>query len=133
VFKKSPPSGAAPKDLKDAFLAKYDGYSWDGPALVLNPWSALNAFYWGRLGDFWYQSGPPRFLDALIRKDWRVSEIFKTDSRLSAATNVVDVGAMTPLATLFQAGYLTVAEVEEGSAEPRYRPRFPNLEVEAGW
>jgi hypothetical protein len=128
--------GVFPKDItkeafKETILAKYDGYSWDGQTRLLNPWSVLSLFEQSKFGDFWYDSGPPKFMHDLVTKDWRIYEIFKTDSFLTDSMNTIDVGNMSSPALLFQSGYLTIGRIESDSESTRYYLRFPNQEVEA--
>jgi hypothetical protein len=98
---------------------------------MLCPWSVFNSFKHCTFDDYWLQSGSPKFLRDLASKDWGLHEIFKTDSFLNNTMNTIDIGAMDPLALLFQAGYLTVDHIDKTSDKSwRYYLRFPNQEVE---
>jgi hypothetical protein len=70
-------------------------------------------------------------MDALVGEDFRTCEVFNYGAFPTDSVNAVDVGTRSPPATLFQSGHLTVDVVENVSGERRYRPRYPNLEVEA--
>jgi hypothetical protein len=124
------PPGASEDDLKSEILERYDGYSWDGETRVLNPWSVFSVFDQDDFSDFWLNTGQPRFLSELAPEDFRIHEIFKTDSFLNDSLNSIDVGSLAPVAILFQTGYLTVASREVVEKTLRYYMRFPNLEVE---
>jgi hypothetical protein len=122
---------ATNQTIRKKILSRYDGYTWDGETRLLNPWSVFNAFKWKRFGSFWFDSGPPTFLNKLVKKDWRLHEVFKSDSYLTALDNVIDIGDMSPIALLFQSGYLTISRVRKKLDPTRYYLRFPNTEVQA--
>jgi hypothetical protein len=125
------PPEATVDDLKKELLTLYDGYSWDGEYHLLNPWSVFEAFEINELGNFWFTSGTPSFLNELAHKDFNIYEIFQTDTHLKGNQNAIDIGNMKPLALLFQSGYLTVDHREVIANEKRYYLRFPNLEVQS--
>ncbi|MEN9867233.1 MAG: hypothetical protein RL748_2823, partial [Pseudomonadota bacterium] len=107
----------------------YNGYNWLGEA-VYNPWSLLNLFENQDFRGYWWESGKPSFLLKLLeRKKVFVPHLsaFHTDADLLGKFDVDDI---SPDALLFQAGYLTIRQVEKSNAGNRYTLGYPNLEVE---
>jgi hypothetical protein len=123
---------ATVEQLRKKILTLYDGYSWGTQSRLLNPWSVFSAFQKIEFGSFWLSSGKSQFLSELTGKDFRFQEVFRSDNYLTRDLNVIDVGEMSPLALLFQAGYLTVGkrEVIPNAGGYSYYLRIPNLEVE---
>ena len=116
-------------NLRDAILAWYDGYSWDGKTKLLNPFSLLSFFSQRRLESFWYASGTPNFLIDLIKKK---PESFATLKNFEIRERVLDTFNIRVMETeplLFQTGYLTVKEVIRSIGPTVYVLDMPNLEV----
>lgn len=107
----------------------YNGYSWLGES-VYNPWSLLNLFEQRRFSGFWWESGKPSFLlKLLVRKKVFVPRLaaLHTDEDLLGKFDIDDI---SPDALLFQAGYLTIRQVENVGGVNSYTLGYPNLEVE---
>jgi hypothetical protein len=83
------PSEATLNDLKEKLLARYYGYSWDGKSRLLNPWSIISAFISNKLGNYWVDSGTPNFLNTLVTKDFKIHEVFHTESYLTETLNAI--------------------------------------------
>ena len=110
-------------------LSWYDGYSWDGKNSVINPFVLLSFFAEERFSNFWYASGTPYFLMALLKEK---PESFLTLKNLEISEMVLDSFdlrriELEPL--LFQTGYLTVAEKRFRGDSASYLLKIPNLEV----
>jgi hypothetical protein len=116
--------------LKD----EYDGYHFckDSEGLF-NPFSLLSAFKQNKLGQYWFRSGTPGPLVAMLRRyqqrgNFDISTFEnsvavsyeKFDSPLEAETG--------PLPLLYQAGYLTIKE----SVGDKFILGIPNSEVRVG-
>ncbi|MDR2199029.1 MAG: AAA family ATPase [Deltaproteobacteria bacterium] len=56
------------KGLKSKILDWYNGYNWEGPTKVLNPYSIINFFKNTYFDNFWILSGRPGRLSALIKE-----------------------------------------------------------------
>ncbi|WP_338849223.1 AAA family ATPase [Massilia sp. W12] len=118
--------------LGDLPMAKikqwYNGYNWLGTP-VYNPWSLLNLFDNQQFKAYWIETGMSTFLVQLLKKkNFFLPGLsgWYTDMDLSGKFNIDNI---SPIALLFQTGYLTIKEVEERDFEYRYTIDFPNLEV----
>ncbi|MBO7411163.1 MAG: AAA family ATPase [Ottowia sp.] len=111
---------------------QYDGYLFHPKAEhVYNPFSLLNALSKNKLGDYWFESGTPRFLVHMMKREGITAESLTSDAISPTRLGALDSLATDPLPILYQSGYLTIA-----SATPRtghYRLKFPNEEVESGF
>lgn len=115
---------------REKIRAWYNGYNWTG-ASVYNPFDLLLLFQKRQFRPFWFETGTPTFLVELLteRGAWLpgLEQVIATESLLSA----FEVGDISTEALMFQAGYLTIDHVQRIGAQPRYRLRYPNLEVRA--
>ena len=115
--------------IRDEILAWYDGYSWDGEARVINPFSLLSFFAQERFSNFWYASGTPTFLIKLI-KEKPSSFLSLKDLEISErALDTFNIRKMSAAPLLFQTGYLTVLERRFRGASDSYLLSMPNHEV----
>jgi hypothetical protein len=119
-------------DLKKRILEWYDGYSWDGKSSVLNPWAVLTFFDRREFDAFWLETGPPSFLETMIKSGQiNIANIFN-DNFFAESMNIIDIGNKRNLkALLFQTGYLTVGRIARHGQRIQYFLNFPNLEVRA--
>ncbi len=109
----------------------YDGYRFSKNGEdIYNPYSLLSAFAEGEIGSYWYATGTPTFLTDRIRKDgfrlWNLNREKLDASSMSSSDSYLK----TPVALLYQTGYLTIS-----GYNPRfgtYTLRIPNREVEMG-
>ena len=109
----------------------YDGYRFSKNCEdIYNPYSLFSAFAEGELGSYWYATGTPSFLTDRLRKDgfrlWNLNKEKLDASSMSSSDSYLK----TPVALLFQTGYLTIS-----GYNPRfetYMLRIPNREVEMG-
>ena len=109
----------------------YDGYRFsENCEDIYNPYSLFSAFTEGKIGSYWYATGTPTFLTDRLRKDdFRLWNLNKEKLDASSMTSS-DSYLKTPVALLFQTGYLTIS-----GYNPRfetYMLRIPNREVEMG-
>ena len=118
---------------RDPLLAEiqawYDGYSWNGRDHVYNPVSILNFFSKRDFANYWFSTGTPTFLIQLAKQvEVDVSQLERKQvSRLLFDSFALD--KMNIFALLFQAGYLTITEVQRKRFAPFYTLRYPNREV----
>lgn len=111
----------------ETLLQKYDGYRFTfGKEYVCNPFSIINAFKSGHLGDYWIMSGTSKILvDYLCESNFSLEELttrWVPEAELSSTYSRAD-----PLSLFFQTGYLTIADYENGY----YRLAIPNEEVQS--
>jgi hypothetical protein len=123
------------KEVLAQIKAHYNGYSWDGIAenQVYNPFSLVNFFNDFQFQNYWFETGTPTVLVRGARKQ-QISmeslENFKTGADLLKSANLKEFYS---LALLFQAGYLTIKQVENLEWEREYTLGFPNREVRSSF
>ncbi|MDJ0836393.1 MAG: AAA family ATPase [Acidobacteriota bacterium] len=129
-------------DLEETYALleeTYNGYCFSGgDERVFNPWSVLNAFKLGRVGNFWFESGSPKFLMAELSKRLKSGQPFDPnryyDLRIRAdMLPSLDIRRADLDTLLFQAGYLTIKKTSGTPRNPYYHLGFPNREVEQSW
>ncbi len=108
----------------------YDGYHFARRSPdIYNPFSLLYAFDDGEFGSYWFQSGTPESLVRQIRNGGNfLPEMFDETVEESIISNI-DMSQSTPIALLYQTGYLTIKEFEQPNL---FRLGIPNLEVRQG-
>jgi hypothetical protein len=120
-----------PETLRRRVLHWYDGYSWDGESWMLNPFSLLNFMDGGRFASYWYQSGTPKFLMDMLKKQPGIYAGIENAAISEYELEKSDLSHLPFIPLLFQTGYLTVSEMTGGRGEDpiAYRLRLPNAEV----
>ena len=107
----------------------YNGYGWSGRESVYNPFDVLLLLDRHEFGDWWFETGTPRFLvDTLIRRQvssLQLDKMVATRQLISA----FDVEEMATEALLFQTGYLTIRRRVNIGHQPIYHLGYPNREV----
>ncbi len=115
------------QDTHNRLKSYYDGYhfSADNMVDIYNPFSLINALDLSKLSNFWAASGAtsllPKFVDDLDVSLEHFAHCY-IDSTTLETCDVCDGGAEL---FLYQSGYLTVKELEDGV----YTLGFPNEEV----
>lgn len=109
----------------------YDGYHFvPGSPDLYNPFSLLSAFARGRIDPYWFGSGTPTSLIAMLKTyGWELADLEGCEaaaSEFDAPTESMD----TPLPMLYQAGYLTIKAYDDASLT--YTLGIPNREVRQG-
>ena len=117
--------GESAAQLYDQIKLWYNGYSWDSPDRLYNPFSILNFFASGKFHNYWWDTGTPTFLIKQLRKGFHYDL-----EGLEAGHDVFESYTLENLewqSLLFQTGYLTIKDYDE---ELRlYTLGYPNLEV----
>ena len=103
----------------------YNGYSWGGPEKVYNPFSLLSYLNYRIIQNFWFETGTPTLLVKKMR-DQRFYDIDEVTAGTNALTSF-DIERISPIALLFQTGYLTVKEYIPTAGVCLLH--YPNLEV----
>ena len=107
----------------------YNGYRWLGEGKLYNPFGLLQLFQTRRFRPYWFESGTPAFLpNTLLERKVApaaLEGLVVGEEDLSA----FDVEHVKTEALLFQTGYLTILDEEEGAAGYLYRLGYPNREV----
>jgi hypothetical protein len=113
-------------ELIERIRVQYNGYSWDGVHKVYNPFLILLLFKYLRFGDYWFQTGTPTFLIALL-KEQRIYKI--ADMQVPEVLfNSYDLENLDARVLMFQTGYLTVKKIDLD--RKRFTLGYPNQEVE---
>lgn len=110
---------------------RYDGYhfSEECPDLY-NPYSLLNALSAQAIKDYWIMSGTPEFLIKLLGNvDSDFDKIFNSNGT-PASLGTLDVALFSPVALLYQTGYLTLKSYDPDL--DLYTLGIPNKEVNFG-
>lgn len=119
-------------EMRVMLKAQYDGYHFsDCMADIYNPFSLLNAFSTGRIGDYWFKSGTPTYLIRLLsHTDENMNEI---TGKYYSAEEFIDYKANVeqPLPMIYQSGYLTIKDFD--LEENTFLLDYPNKEVKRGF
>ena len=106
----------------------YNGYNWTGEA-VYNPFDALLLFDSREFRPYWFETGTPTFLIDLLTAEQiflpRLEQLAGDEELLST----FDVSDISPVALMFQAGYLTISRTEVLGGRSYYVLGYPNREV----
>ncbi|MDE5662826.1 MAG: ATP-binding protein [Muribaculaceae bacterium] len=116
----------------DAFKANFDGYHFcANGADIYNPFSVLSAFAAQSIDDYWFESGTPRFLVKLMRRDeFHLGSLEGLRRTKRGLTDLIDLSG-DYVALLYQSGYLTLKGYDPTTEE--YLLGFPNKEVSKGF
>ncbi len=114
---------------RDKVKEWYDGYNFLGES-VYNPFDILlfikNNYVFS---NYWFTTGTPTFLIKLIQKQNyfipRLENLRISNSQIDSF-NIENI-KLEPI--LFQAGYLTIKDIEQSGAITMYNLSFPNLET----
>ena len=120
------------KNIRDKILEWYDGYSWDGGARVINPYSLISFLEHERFSGYWFASGTPRFLMNIIKQNPGAYLNLKNLEMTELMLDSADIDRISIEPVLFQAGYLTVKEVIPTGETPVYVLDIPNNDVREG-
>jgi hypothetical protein len=115
---------------RDQLRRWYNGYNWRGVS-VYNPFDLLLLFDKREFRAWWFETGTPTFLTKLMAERGFFTPKLAALQVSGDLISTFDVGAITPEALLFQAGYLTIhQETQTVSGNWRYTLGYPNREVE---
>ncbi len=107
----------------------YNGYNWTGER-VYNPYDVLLFLQEHTYKAHWFSTGSSAWLvDNIATNQLNmhdIEDITYDDADLAR----FDIDEMSPVAILFQAGYLTINQVKERAMGVRYTLKYPNIEVQ---
>ena len=123
--------GCLPKEALELLKKEYDGYHFSERLIdIYNPFSLLNCLHNQKIDNYWIQSGLPTFLARKLDKSSSpFSSIFNSKED-SISLSTVDAAFDSPVALLYQTGYLTIKSYDRELKE--YRLGIPNREVDHG-
>lgn len=118
------------EETDEVLKKKYDGYHFCcGSEDIYNPYSVLNVFDKQKLENYWIKSGIPTLLSKmLIKHNIDLKILFESKCSEDALENL-DYETFNPEALLYQTGYLTIKDFENGV----YTLGIPNEEVKEGF
>ena len=118
--------GLSVEALLSALKRRYDGYHFTRNCPdIYNPFSLLNCLKYQRLDNYWYSTGTPTLLTKEIAHFAIDPEKLEGFWASEMDFNVPIETAETPIAVLYQSGYVTMKSARNG----KYRLGFPNEEV----
>ena len=124
-------NGMSADEARTRLKKRYDGYLFNRKAEnVYNPFSLLNAFSQNELGDYWFESGTPKFLAKILQRRNFDLENLPDEPIAASRLTALDTLGSNPLPILYQSGYLTLGDWDDMN---NYYLRFPNEEVERGF
>jgi hypothetical protein len=85
----------------------------------------------GNYHDRWFETGSPSFLIDLLTERRAFLPKLERIEASEALLSAFEIGDISTEALLFQTGYLTIDSMRRVGGMPRYRLRYPNLEVRA--
>ena len=94
---------------------------------VYNPFSLLNALDNCQLGNYWFQSGNPKFLAVRLKEDHIDLHALQKSVETGTRLQDLDLAMTNPVPLLFQTGYLTIKRYDRDFDE--YSLGYPNREV----
>jgi hypothetical protein len=97
--------------LINFILAKYNGYSWDGKTKILNPYSINYCFSKQKLDNYWMKTGPPLLLEHAMAQNPTDYLQPNLKNLLDEEVDNTEIDDLSPVAVLFQTGYLTISEI----------------------
>ncbi len=114
---------------RDEIRRWYNGYNWTGKS-VYNPFDLLLLFSKRKFEPYWFETGTPTFLvDLLTERQAFTPELEQRITDMDLLSSF-DVDHIETDALLFQAGYLTLSQVEQIlPGEWLYTLGYPNQEV----
>lgn len=115
-----------------ALKRKYDGYHFSPKSPdIYNPFSLLKALKEKNLKDYWFETGTPTFLAKQIKKyNIEPEAIDEGFDATESVFNIPTETAVTPIAVLYQSGYLTIKGFRQRGSV--YKLAIPNEEVREG-
>jgi hypothetical protein len=118
-------TGIPVAELPEKIKEYYNGFSFDGEALVYNPFSTLSLLQRGFFDNYWMESGSTSFIRNFLReKNLTVDQFRNLPVQRSFLTSPGEIESTPPHGFLYQAGYLTLRKRDDG-----YCLDYPNFEV----
>lgn len=128
VDKLATENGMSREETLAELKERYDGYHFASDLRdVYNPFSIVRVLDNCQFGNYWLQSGNPRFLAIKLREKGIDLMSLQRSMETSAQLQDVDLAMTNPLPLLFQMGYLTIKGYDRTFDE--YSLGYPNREV----
>jgi len=118
---------------RDEIRTWYNGYNWLGEEKLYNPHDILHLFRKREFQAHWFKSGEPGYLYRLLTER-KVSTMDLEKCVVDADTvSKFELDTFSSEALLFQSGYLTITEKEQGGSHILYHLDYPNFEVRSSF
>ncbi len=122
--------GQTPEQVLDSLRSYYNGYRFsEKDVRVYNPFSVLKALNEQAFKNYWFETGTPTFLVNLLHENRWYLPTIENMQATESVFSVYEIERLQPEALLFQTGYVTVKNVEEGL----YTFDYPNQEVKSAF
>lgn len=109
----------------------YNGYNWGGES-VYNPFDILLFLNSSKKAfkPYWIETGNATFLiDKIVNEKINLAQIQQEIADVLVLSSF-EVGDISPIALMFQTGYLTIDKVVYKAGMELYHLKFPNMEVQ---
>lgn len=107
---------------------RYDGYHFSASSPdIFNPFSLLSTFARNRMGSYWFETGTPSYLVALLH---RLNRPFSKFAPIEVSARFLESAGLLssdPMAAFYQSGYLTIKSYNKDY--DTYILDYPNEEV----
>ncbi|MDR0912968.1 MAG: ATP-binding protein [Methanobrevibacter sp.] len=123
-------NGLSNEEVLEKIKQWYDGYSWDGENNLYNPYSTLLLFDEKVFSPHWFETGTPKFLIDIIKHIKDIKPVLEPTNAYKDDLDGFDPLNIEDATLLFQAGYLTIKEIDKTQGEYEYTLDLPNYEVE---
>ncbi len=112
---------------------RYDGYHFHQKRhlAMYNPYSVLNTFRTNEFGSYWFETGTPSYLVALLQRFDTNLEDMSHNITSDDVLNCIDTRFTSAIPVIYQSGYLTIKDYDKEFQT--YTLGFPNEEVEEGF
>lgn len=110
----------------------YNGYRFSTEETkVYNPYSVVHLFNIQEFNNFWLETGTPRFLIQLMKKQYSEINDIETAELNEQSLGTFEIQELPLLAILFQTGYITIADFSYANDGKTilYKMTYPNQEV----
>lgn len=123
--------GVSEKEILAKLKKNYDGYRFAGNGSdMYNPWSVLNAMQKGEIKNYWNGTGLPTIIVEMLKNVGEDLKDFINTQCTEPELQGFDLSNPSPLALMYQTGYLTIKGYDREFEE--YRMGIPNEEVRQG-
>ena len=115
------------EEMSNELKERYDGYHFtdNSTGILLNTFAKMD------LGSYWFETGTPSYLVALLKKSHYNLYEMAHEQTSSAVLNSIDANSLSPIPVIYQSGYLTIKGYDKEFGI--YKLGFPNKEVEEGF
>lgn len=122
---------STPEEAMQLLKMQYDGYHFSDNLIdTYNPFSLLNCLSKRKIANYWIDSGTPTFLVNKLKDSAESFQTLFNDEVDSMDLAAVDTAFTSPVALLYQTGYLTIKSYDKKTG--LYRMGVPNKEVREG-